>query len=147
MPLYLFGRAQDAAFRKSRSKLNERNQLRLWLSPYTTNGQPVWVGQISRIIRRTAVEPFRIAPDVDEARDYLLQDLWYAQSLLQHGYLRLSEVATLSNPRKGLYGDDYFTDGMCLVAWVSNEPVTLDEVQFKPWEKPVAGKNDLMRKP
>jgi hypothetical protein len=33
-PLFLFGRSQDAAFRKSRSTLNERNQLRLWLSPF-----------------------------------------------------------------------------------------------------------------
>ena len=51
LSLYLFNRAQDAAFRKSRSTLNQRNQLRLCLSPYAFNGQPVWVGQISRIVR------------------------------------------------------------------------------------------------
>jgi hypothetical protein len=144
MPLYLFNRAQDAAFRKSRSTLNERNQLRLWLSPYLTNGQQVWIGQISRIIRPVAIEKFGIEPDVDEARDYLLQDLWYAQSLLRYGYVRLSEMAPLSNPRKALYDDDYFTDGMCLVVWVSNEPTSLDEVQFEPWERPVAGKKELI---
>jgi hypothetical protein len=32
-PFHLYGRHQDAAFRKSRSTVNERNQLRLWLSP------------------------------------------------------------------------------------------------------------------
>ena len=140
MPLYLFNRSQDAAFRKSRSTLNERNQLRLWLSPYTINGQPVWVGQISRIIRAVAIEKFSIEPDVDEARDYLLQDLWYAQGLLRFGYVKISEVATLSDPRQGLHGDDYFTDGMCLVVWISNEPTSLDDVQFEPWTRPVAGK-------
>lgn len=144
MPLYLFKRVQDAAFRKSRSTLNERNQLRLWLSPYMYNGQPVWVGQISRIIRTVAIEKFSIEPDVDEARDYLLQNLWYAQGLLRYGYIRLSDMATLSEPRKGLYDDDYFTDGMCLVAWVSNEPISLDEVQFEPWEIPVAGRKKMM---
>jgi hypothetical protein len=144
MPLYLFDRRQDAAFRKSRSTLNERNQLRLWLSPYTTNGRPVWVGQISRIIRRVAVERFHIEPDVDEARDYLLQDLWYAQGLLRYGFVRLSDVATLSNPRQGLYGDDYFTDGMCLVVWVADEPKSLAEVQFEPWERPFAEKKELL---
>jgi hypothetical protein len=144
MPLYLFNRVQDAAFRKSRSTLNERNQLRLWLSPYTTNGQQVWVGQISRIIRPVAIEKFSIEPDVDEARDYLLQDLWYAQGLLRYGYIRLSEMAPLSDPRKGLHGDDYFTDGMCLVVWVSNEPISLDQVQFEPWEKPVAGRKKML---
>jgi len=147
MPLYLFNRVQDAAFRKSRSTLNERNQLRLWMSPYTYKGQPVWVGQISRIIRTVALEIFSLAADVDEARDYLLQDLWYAQGLLRYGYIRLSQVATLSNPRQGLYDDDYFTDGMCLVVWVSNEPIALDEVQFVPWERPVAGNKELILNP
>ena len=144
MPLYLFNRPQDAAFRKSRSTLNERNQLRLWLSPYTYRDQPLWVGQISRILRPVAIEKFRIEPDVDEARDYLLQDLWYAQGLLRYGYIRLSEVATLSDPRRGLFGDDYFTDGMCLVAWVSNKPISLGDVQFEPWERPFAGKNEMI---
>lgn len=144
LSLFLFNRAQDAAFRKSRSTLNERNQLRLWLSPYSFNGKPVWVGQISRIIRRTAVEQFRIAPDVDEARDYLLQDLWYAQSLLQYGYIRLSEVATLSDPRHSLNDEVYFTDGMCLVVWVPNKPVSLEDVRFEPWERPVAGRREMM---
>jgi hypothetical protein len=147
MPLYLFNRDQDAAFRKSRSTLNERNQLRLWMSPYTYKGQTVWVGQISRIIRTVALEKFSLAPDVDEARDYLLQDLWYAQGLLRYGYIRLSQVATLSNPRQGLYDDDYFTDGMCLVLWVSNEPIALDEVHFEPWERPIAGKKEMILNP
>lgn len=138
LSLYLYDRSQDAAFRKSRSTLNERNQLRLWLSQYTYNGQPVWVGQISRIVRRLAVEEFRIEPDVDEARDYLLQELWFAQGLSRYGYVRLSEVSTLSNPRKGLYNDEYFTDGLCLVAWVSDELIPLHEVQIEQWEKPVA---------
>jgi hypothetical protein len=144
MPLYLFDRSQDAAFRKSRSTLNERNQLRLWLSPYTYSDQQIWVGQISRIIRPVVIEKFRIEPDVDEARDYLLQDLWYAQVLLRYGYIRLSEIATLSDPRQSLFGDDYFTDGMCLVAWVSNEPISLDGVQFEPWERPFTGKNEMI---
>ena len=138
LSLYLFNRAQDAAFRKSRSTLNERNQLRLWLSSCTYNGQQVRVGQISRIVRRLALEKFSIEPDVDEARDYLLQDLWYAQGLMRYGYIRLSEFATLSDPRQGMHDDEYFTDGLCLVLWVSEEPVSLHEVQFEPWEKPVA---------
>jgi hypothetical protein len=146
LPLYLFDRVQDAAFRKSRSTLNERNQLRLWLSPYIYNGQQVWIGQISRIIRPVAIEKFHLEPDVDEARDYLLQDLWYAQGLVRYGYVQLSEVATLSDPQQGLNDDDYFTDGMCLVVWVSNEPTALDEVQFVPWERPVAGNEDMIKK-
>jgi hypothetical protein len=85
-----------------------------------------------------------LEPDVDEARTYLLQDLWYAQSLLKYGYVRLSSISTLAQPRKGLHEDDYFTDGLCLVAWVSGEPVSLSEVQFEPWERPVLERRNLM---
>jgi hypothetical protein len=142
--LYLFNRPQDAAFRKSRSTLNERNQLRLWLSPYVYEGKHVWVGQISRIIRRTVWDRFIIEADVDEARAYLLQDLWYAQALLKYGYIRTSAVSTLHDPRKSLNEDHYFTDGHCLVVWVSGDPVPFSAVHFVPWEKPVTGRRNLL---
>jgi hypothetical protein len=102
------------------------------------------VGQISRIIRRAVWEQFVIAPDVDEARSYLLQDLWYAEALLKYGYIRKTEVATLAQPRKSLYDDDYFTDGLCLVAWVAGEPVSFSEVEFMPWETPPAERRRLL---
>jgi hypothetical protein len=143
-PLYLYNRAQDSAFRKSRSTLNERNQLRLWLSPLIYEGQHVWIGQISRIMRRTVWDPFIIEPDVDEARAFLLQDLWYAQALLRYGYVKLSDVAAISNPRKGLYGDNYFTDGRCLVLWIAADPVPFSGVQFEPWEKPSVERRNLL---
>ena len=80
-PLQLFNRQQDIAFQKARSTIHQRNHVRLWLSPYTYRGQRVWIGQISRDIgvRFSARSPFfithRIDPEVDEARDYLIEDL------------------------------------------------------------------------
>lgn len=142
--LYLFNRSQDAAFRKSRSTLNERNQLRLWLSPYDYEGKHVWVGQISRIVRRSVWDRFIIEADVDEARSYLLQDLWLAQALSKYGYIRTSAVSTLPDPRKSLNDDPYFTDGHCLVMWVSGDPVPFSAVHFVPWERPVAERRNLM---
>ena len=142
--LYLFNRPQDAAFRKSRSTLNERNQLRLWLSPYDYEGKHVWVGQISRIVRRSVWDRFVIEADVDEARSYLLQDLWFAQALSKYGYIRTSAVSTLHAPRKSLNNDPYFTDGHCLVMWVSGDPVPISAVHFVPWERPVAERRNLM---
>jgi hypothetical protein len=142
--LYLFERPQDAAFRKSRSTLNERNQLRLWMSPFFYKGKPVWVGQISRIIRRSVWDKFIIEPDVDEARTYLLQDLWYAQALSQYGYIEGTEPATLAEPRRSLHDDDYFTDGLRLVIWVSGDPVMLSAVRFIEWEKPMADRRKLL---
>ncbi len=142
--LYLFGRPQDGAFRKSRSTLNERNQLRLWLSPYLFEGRNVWVGQISRIVRRSAWNKFIIEPDVDEARSYLRQDLWYAQAVSQCGYVKGVGVATLAKPRKSLNNDDYFTDGLRVVIWISGEPVSLTEFQFLQWDTPVAERRKML---
>ena len=142
--LYLFERSQDAAFRKSRSTLNERNQLRLWLSPYFFEGKEVWVGQISRIIRRSTWNKFIIEPDVDEARTYLLQDLWYSQAISKYGYVKGAGLATITKPRKSLNDDDYFTDGHRLVMWVSSEPVSFSDVQTAKWETPVVERRKLL---
>jgi len=135
-PLYLFGRHQDAAFRKSRSTVNERNQLRLWLSPMMIDGKNVWVGQISRIIRRFTVEKFRIVPNVDEARTYILMDLWYSQALSQYAYVKGVGATPMSKTRKSLNDDPYFTDGYRLVLWVSSDPISFAEVEFVKWEFP-----------
>jgi hypothetical protein len=142
--LYLFGRPQDAAFRKSRSTLNERTQLRLWLSPYFFEGKNVWVGQISRIIRRSVWSKFIIEPDVDEARTYLLQDLWYAQAVSRYGYVKGTGLATLAEPRKSLHDDSYFTDGLRVVLWVSGDPVLMSAVGFVQWERPVLERRKLL---
>ena len=143
-PLYLFERFQDAAFRKSRSTLDERNQLRLWLSPYKFEGKEVWVGQISRIIRRATWNKFVIEPDVDEARTYLLQDLWYAQAISKYGYVKGAGLATISKPRKSLNDDGYFTDGYRLVMWVASEPVSFADVQTVTWERPLVERRKLL---
>jgi LssY C-terminus len=136
-PLYFFNRPQDAAFRKSRSTLNERNQLRLWMSPFSYNGKQVWVGQISRILRPSAWSRFILEPDVDQARTYLLQDLWYTQALIKYGYIKSMDIATIASPRKGLVDDTYFTDGLCLVMWIADTSIPLSNVQFVEWDKPV----------
>ena len=142
MPLYLFNRPQDAAFRKSRSTLNERNQLRLWLSTHTYRDQPVWVGQISRDIgvRITSKSPtlttHKIDPDVDETRGFLVQELWYSQGLEQFALVRRLGAAPLTTPRTNLTGAPYFTDGLRAVLWVSSDPVPFERVQFVEWEQP-----------
>ena len=143
-PLYLFDRPQDAAFRKSRSTLNERNQLRLWLSPYVYEGKDVWVGQISRIIRRTVWSRFIIEPDVDEARTYLLQDLWYAQALSKIAFVKGTGMATLAKPRRSLHDDTYFTDGLRVVIWVSGGTVPPSDVVSVDWEWPVLERRKLL---
>jgi hypothetical protein len=133
-PLYLFGRSQDAAFRKSREMTDERNHLRLWLSPMTFEGNPVWVGQISREIKVKYLLGYRLVADVDRARTDMLQGLWYTQGLQKYGFVKGAGPAPISKPRENLSRNKYFTDGMRVVLWVSENPISFTEVELMEWE-------------
>jgi hypothetical protein len=141
-PLYVYGRPQDLALQKARSNIHQRNHLRLWLSPFTADGKAVWVGQISRDIgvRFTTRSPLltthTIDPDVDEAREYLLQDLLASQALAAIAYVTGVGVAARDAPRANLTGDPYFTDGLRLVLFISDKPMDVAEVDYMAWEEP-----------
>jgi len=131
--LYVFNRGQDAALQKARDNINQRNHLRLWLTPLRYEGKPVWIGQISRDIgvRLTweTITTHKIDPDVDETREYLLEDLAYAGSVEKFGYVPGVGTAPYDSPRANLTGDPYFTDGLRLLIFISSEPVDISEIQ------------------
>ncbi len=123
--LYLFGRSQDFALQRIRQSINERLHLRLWTTPLRLNGAPVWVGQISRDIgvrftlKTWNLTTHRIDPDVDEARDYVIEDLLEAERLELADYVGGVGACDIKTPRKNLTGDTYFTDGQRAIAVVA----------------------------
>ncbi|MEI8019036.1 MAG: LssY C-terminal domain-containing protein [Schlesneria sp.] len=123
--LYLFGRSQDIALQQIRESISERLHLRLWLTQLTHKGKPVWIGQVSRDIgvRFTTsawnLTTHRIDPDVDESRDYVLEDLLDAERVDAAGYVDTSIACTPSSPRRNLTGDPYYTDGKRVVILLS----------------------------
>ena len=104
------------------------------------HGKNVWIGQISRDIgvRFTAktITTHKIDPDVDETREYLLENLAYAQALAKIGYVGGTNAAPIDAPRRNLTGDPYFTDGYRVVLWVSEDPVAIDDIEFLEWADP-----------
>ncbi|MGA8893434.1 MAG: LssY C-terminal domain-containing protein [Anaeromyxobacteraceae bacterium] len=134
-PLHLFGRPQDGALQKPRNDIDRRNHLRLWLAPFTFEGRPVWVGQVSRDIgvRFTThswyLTTHKIDPDVDEDRDYLLQDLLMSGNVSRAGYVPGVGAAPRSAPRHNLTGDPYFTDGRRLVLFLEQAERPLEQVE------------------
>jgi hypothetical protein len=131
--LYVFDRPQDVALQKARDNINQRNHLRIWLTPMRYKGKPVWIGQISRDIgvRFTweTITTHKIDPDVDETREFLLEDLAYAQSVKGFGYVAGVGAAPYDTPRANLTGDPYFTDGRRMLIFVSSDPVDISEIQ------------------
>ncbi len=138
--LYVFDRPQDVAFQKARENIHERNHLRLWMSRATYQGVPVFLGQISRDIgvRFTAktITTHKIDPDVDETREYLLENLAYSQSLEKFAYVGGVGEVSMDQPKGNLTGDPWFSDGYRIVLWVTSEPVPIDEIEFLEWRFP-----------
>ena len=137
--LYVFGRQQDFALQKARATIHERNHLRLWLAPFTCEGRLVFVGQISRDIglRISLKAPgwmtHKIDPEVDEARNYLTQEMLTSGSVDQVGWVGGVGEASRAEPRRNLTGDPYFTDGLRVVLFLSNETVPPSTVRFYDW--------------
>ena len=135
--LFVAGRCQDFALQKSRQTINQRLHLRLWMTPLRFRGQPVWIGQVSRDIgvrftpRTWNLTTHKIDPDVDDVRDYVLDDLMEAGRVTLVGYVAGVGVGERSAPRRNLTGDPYFTDGLRAVAVFSE---TRTAPAFLNWE-------------
>ena len=138
--LYVFNRPQDVAFQRARDNIHERNHLRLWLASARYEGKPVWIGQISRDIgvrfTKKTITTHKIDPDVDETREFLLEDLVYSQALQKFAYVQGVGEAPMDQPRGNLTGDPYFTDGYRLVLWVTSQPVDLADLKMEFWRVP-----------
>lgn len=139
--LYAFGRKQGIALQRGRSNISQRNHMRLWLAPFRCEGQPVWVGQVSRDIgvkltrKSPTLTTHVIDPVVDESREYLLHSLLFREAVDRFAFVRGVGEATHENPRTNLTGDPYITDGMRLVVWLSEEPVASQDAVNLRWNE------------
>ena len=133
----LSGRTADAVFRKDVADTTAVGELRLWLTPMKLGEEPVWIGDIIRFINGPE-GPVALDPDMDDARNFLMQDIWYAQSLAKLGWLKVLSPAPIDAPRLDALGNEYFTDGMRVVLWPSRVPVSLIEVEYAEWDDPLA---------
>jgi LssY C-terminus len=147
---HYLGRPPDTVFQLDREGGKDHLTLHMWLSPYLHEGQPVWVGQVyysnfgwllrARVTGETAFpvavndERFKailakntVTADVDSAQRFLLQNLWYNQSLSRWGIVEGVGESTADKPQSSFGGAVYFTQGWRFVLWLSEVPVALDE--------------------
>lgn len=142
-PLYLDGRQQDVALQRARLSLNQRLHLRLWATSVRLDGRTVWIGQVSRDIgvrftlRTWNLTTHLIDPDVDEARNYILDSLLGAGFVARFGFVSGVEAASVGAPRRNLTGDPYFTDGLRAVAVLSR---TRTVPSFLSWSSAASSK-------
>ncbi|MCE9625226.1 MAG: LssY C-terminal domain-containing protein, partial [Deltaproteobacteria bacterium] len=140
--LYLLERGQDMSFQKPRRTIHQRNHLRLWMTPLRYQGKAVWIGTISRDIgiRATLKSPFfmthKIDSDLDEARDFVLQDLLASEAVGSFGYVKGVGESSYEHPIKNAMGDTWYTDGLRVVVFFTDYPTPVLDVKQLPWETP-----------
>jgi len=138
-PRYAFGRKQDLSGHKiSRWVAPKPHTLRAWLTPLRYRGKPVWVGQVS--MRRggrfaaSEEDASRLDPDVDEARNDVVQDFLYSQGVAKIGWVGGSGPVDPSEPQDS--GEStVHTDGLRAVLEFGDETVSLAEIDFFDWER------------
>jgi len=130
----LFGRIADVVFRKSRSASGSQNELRFWLSPMHENGTPVWLVQVTRHVGE-GEDQGRLVPDLDDAAAYFMQDMWYGQGLAAYAWVLGQGQVPFDNPQQSLEGEEYFTSGYMLVAWLSGPAVSMLDMVALDWDE------------
>jgi len=136
---YLFGRHADAVLRIKRGTSKERNELYIWKTPWRLEGEQVWVSMITHFIgQRTQLEQAlmgaRFDPNIDDGRNFILQNIWYSQSLRQSAWLSAGEPSTSDQPRMDFNGAHYYTDGFQAVLWLSGDTISLFETGYADWD-------------
>jgi hypothetical protein len=119
-PLFYEGRRQDLAFEKEFGASADRRQhVRLWkVLESGSDGEPVWLGSVTfdsgvTLSRDTGQVTHRIAPNVDEERGRLIDELNNARRV--SALYQMQGIGPTLNGRNG-EGDPYYTDGEIWVA-------------------------------
>ncbi len=143
------GRPPDAIFTRLRQDGNERIQIHIWMAPWRYRGEPVWACTVfyftqehtvlgaltdrksfadSKLISLFVRES--VSADIDSAQRYLLQNLWFNGSLRKVGFVRGMPPVSVDEPRVSLGEVAYFTNGLRLVAQLSEAPLAMDQTEF-----------------
>jgi hypothetical protein len=112
----------------------------LWLAAVRVDGKPLWAGQFKHAIgRRYAIGELFLGvtldPDTVDGRNFVLQDLWYAQFLQHWAWSKTGYQVSQDTPEQDFHGNPWFaTDAYRIVIWVSSKPVALADASRKAWE-------------
>jgi len=129
------GRIQDAVFRYHGSRRSDGfYELRTWLAPVTADGKLVWLAQLRHFYDHRWIES-QPDPDLDGAAWFLVQNLWYSETLLKFGWIRGGENATYDDQKTDFQGISWFGEGVRVTLWLSGDPVSMIDVGSAEWDR------------
>jgi hypothetical protein len=134
---YLYGRPPDAVFRIGRDNGKARNELQVWLSPLQIDGDSVWLGQVANLIGQDGKTGtgFLLDPDLDDARGFLMENMWYSQGLQGYAWIKSSAPISSQQAQSDFQGHAYYSDGYRAVLWLSGIPVSLLKTSIINWDE------------
>ena len=147
-PLFYAGRVEDLAFEKPSGKsADRRHHVRFWqVMDKGVEDRPVWLGAVTfdrsvGLSHYTGQVTHHVAPDIDEERDGLINDLKTAQVV--EAVYQVTGIGPTLNGRNG-GGDPYWSDGEIGIARLTTDavktdkpPQTLDTPQIVQWKDAV----------
>jgi hypothetical protein len=130
---FLFGRQQDAIFRRNSGVDDSSYEIRLWLAPIMSGKDRVWLGEVAHLFGSKASRA-RIDPDLDYARHFTLQSLAYGQAVDKFGWVNGTEIVPAASFWENLIQPAFFTDGGRAVFWISGEPFSVMDITAMDWD-------------
>jgi len=139
-PHYLFGRRADTVFRIRRNNDIDRTELRVWLAPVRVDGEAVWLAQVTNFVgQRSYIGQLffgaHLDPDLDDARRFMMQKIWYSQGLQSFAWSNTGRTVPVDQPVIGFNGNKFFTDGSRSVMWLSGVPYSLLDTTEVQWQE------------
>jgi hypothetical protein len=133
----VFGRPPDVVLRKEAQTRAPSTSLRAWLTPIRFNGTPVYVVQIGRPVggrfAHHDMDGGSLHEDVDEARNFLIQDMMYSGGLDKLGFVYGVGSSPQVGSRTTLDGVRYHTDGLRAVMFFATRPLNFTNVTILDW--------------
>lgn len=150
VPQHYDGRPADGRFYIERSEGASQIVLDVWLSRWRVDGLPVWVTQTYfREVDSPLVAALRanlssaeqaalfsrfvgeaISADLDGAKEFVIQNLVYNQSVRKLGFARGMERHDTDSPGRSFDGFGYFTDGVRGIVYLSEVPVAYGDADL-----------------
>jgi hypothetical protein len=123
----VFAREPDIVGRKQAQAGSSATWIRLWATPMLFDGKPVYVAQVGRPVggrfASADADSAVLHEDVDEARNFMVQDMMYSGGLEKLGFITGA----------GNVGAHYRTDGLRAVLFFGTRPLSLSDVELLDW--------------
>ncbi|MFP3566024.1 LssY C-terminal domain-containing protein [Paraburkholderia sp. SIMBA_030] len=133
----VFGRMPDVVLRKEAGAGAPSTSLRAWLAPVRFNGDAVYLVQVGRPVggrfAHLDADGGTLHEDIDEARNFLVQDMMYSGGLAKLGFVYGVGPASQEHPRTTLDGGRYYTDGLRAVMFFATRPLSFSNVDILDW--------------